>query len=82
MRAQCLVDDPLPRVTSHRFSDKRAQVRERTALRLHIQMRVTLVNLFIAVTANLPAHISRHARIGQLGISRKRTRQAVTWIKT
>ena len=41
-------------------------MRECTAFGLHIQMRVTRVNLFVAVTANLPADTGRHVRISQL----------------
>ena len=46
---------------------ERPQVRKRAPLSVQAQVRVTFVNLFVAVTADLPPHIGGHISICQLG---------------
>lgn len=40
--------------------EDRTQVRQSTTFGINVQVGVTLVNLFVVVAADLPAHISRH----------------------
>ena len=46
------------------------QMRQRAALGVQAQVRISLVNLLVAVPADLPAHIRWHIGIRQLGNER------------